>query len=110
MCQWKTVIEASNGSLVVLVPAMYCLHLQAGLSMNTFHHHISIKQYHALAMQVWELNGPELKLVREVEHPVSFKCGTFAASSAQDRHLATGNFKGDTYNAMLYNQSVQLAN
>jgi hypothetical protein len=42
--------------------------------------------------------------VREVEHPVSFKCGTFGASSAQDRHLATGNFKGDTCYTMVYSQ------
>lgn len=44
--------------------------------------------------QVYELKGPELKLVKEVEKPSSFKCGTFGASSLADRHLATGSFAG----------------
>lgn len=44
--------------------------------------------------QVYELDGPEVKLIKEVEKPSSFKCGTFGASSLVDRRLATGNFAG----------------
>lgn len=43
---------------------------------------------------MYQLKGPELKLVKEVEKPSSFKCGTFGASSLADRHLATGSFDG----------------
>ena len=44
--------------------------------------------------QVWELDGAELKLVKEVEKPSAFKCGTFGASSIVERRCATGNFEG----------------
>jgi hypothetical protein len=43
---------------------------------------------------VYELDGTELNLVKEVEKPSAFKCGTFGASSLVDRRLATGNFAG----------------
>ncbi|KAK9818367.1 hypothetical protein WJX72_011381 [[Myrmecia] bisecta] len=45
-------------------------------------------------LQVWELQGAELKMTKEVERPASFKCGTFGASGLLDRQLATGNFNG----------------
>ncbi len=45
-------------------------------------------------MQVFELDGVNLRTVSETEAPVRFKCGTFGASSLTDRHLATGNFEG----------------
>ena len=47
-----------------------------------------------VAWQVYELEGAELKLIKEVEKPSSFKCGTFGASSLVERRLATGNFAG----------------
>jgi hypothetical protein len=43
---------------------------------------------------VYELDGSELKLIKEVEKPSSFKCGTFGASSLVERRIATGNFGG----------------
>ena len=46
------------------------------------------------ALQVWELVGPDLKKVVEVEKPSAFKCGTFGASGISDRNLATGDFSG----------------
>ncbi|GMH42793.1 hypothetical protein BSKO_10712 [Bryopsis sp. KO-2023] len=45
-------------------------------------------------LQVYELQGSDLKLLKEVEKPSSFKCGSFGASSLADRQLATGNFSG----------------
>ncbi|KAG1665441.1 hypothetical protein FOA52_005783 [Chlamydomonas sp. UWO 241] len=45
-------------------------------------------------LQVYELDGAEVKLVKEVEKPSAFKCGTFGASSIVERRLATGNFAG----------------
>ena len=45
-------------------------------------------------MQVFELDGVNLKLVSETEAPVRLKCGTFGASSLTDRHLSSGNFEG----------------
>lgn len=47
-----------------------------------------------LGLQIYELDGPDLKLITEVEKPSAFKCGTFGASSLVDRHMATGNFGG----------------
>ncbi|RKP19476.1 WD repeat-containing protein 92 [Rozella allomycis CSF55] len=46
------------------------------------------------AIQIYELNGPELKLISESEKPHGFKCGTFGASSLQNRQLATGTLEG----------------
>lgn len=45
-------------------------------------------------LQVYELDGAELKLIREVEKASAFKCGTFGASSIIDRRIAAGNFAG----------------
>ncbi|KAI9207058.1 WD40-repeat-containing domain protein [Polychytrium aggregatum] len=46
------------------------------------------------ALQVYELDGGDAKLVHETEKQHAFKCSTFAASSLHDRHLATGDFNG----------------
>ncbi|PNW72329.1 hypothetical protein CHLRE_16g672600v5 [Chlamydomonas reinhardtii] len=46
-------------------------------------------------LQVYELEGPDLKTVKETEKKHSFKCGTFGASSLAERRLATGNFGGE---------------
>jgi hypothetical protein len=43
------------------------------------------------ALQVYELNKGELELVVDVTKPNGIKCGTFGASSIEERHLATGN-------------------
>lgn len=42
------------------------------------------------ALQVYELNKGELELVVDVTKPNGIKCGTFGASSIEERHLATG--------------------
>ena len=46
------------------------------------------------ALQIYELSHANLKLVKETEKSSSLKCGTFGASSLQQRHLATGDFAG----------------
>ena len=33
-------------------------------------------------------------IVKEIQTESGVKCGTFAASSIEDRHLATGNYDG----------------
>lgn len=48
-----------------------------------------------LPAKVYELEGPDLKTVKETEKKHSFKCGTFGASSLAERRLATGNFGGE---------------
>eukprot|EP00252_Welwitschia_mirabilis_P002120 TRINITY_DN12035_c0_g1_i1.p1 TRINITY_DN12035_c0_g1~~TRINITY_DN12035_c0_g1_i1.p1 ORF type:complete len:361 (-),score=66.19 TRINITY_DN12035_c0_g1_i1:141-1223(-) len=48
-------------------------------------------------IQVYELNGTELQELVKVEKPESIKCGTFEASSLVERHLATGDFKGNLH-------------
>jgi len=45
-------------------------------------------------LNIYELENGGLKQVKEITSPESFKCGTFAASSLQQRHFATGDFKG----------------
>ena len=45
-------------------------------------------------MQIYGLEGPELKLVAEYERKAAIKCGTFGASGLMERQLATGNFEG----------------
>jgi hypothetical protein len=50
-------------------------------------------------IQVYELDGAELKLSKEVEKPSAFKCGNFGASSLVDRRLTTGNFAGKYHTA-----------
>lgn len=46
------------------------------------------------ALQVYEINKGELKLVLESEKRHSFKCGTFGAASLHQRQLATGDLGG----------------
>lgn len=46
------------------------------------------------ALQIFELDDGALKLIRETEKQVGFKCGTFGASTMPNRHLATGDFEG----------------
>lgn len=46
------------------------------------------------AFQVYEVSHGEVKTVLDVEKSNSFKCGTFGASSLQNRHFATGDFEG----------------
>ncbi|KAI6659115.1 WD repeat-containing protein 92-like isoform X1 [Oopsacas minuta] len=46
------------------------------------------------AIQIYEVNKGELKLIVQTEKKSSFKCGTFGASSLHQRHLATGDFDG----------------
>ncbi|KAJ3172541.1 WD repeat-containing protein 92 [Geranomyces variabilis] len=46
------------------------------------------------ALQVFELNNGDIKLVHEAEKSDAFKCGTFGASALHSRHLATGDFAG----------------
>jgi WD40 repeat protein len=49
------------------------------------------------ALYIYELEGNKLKKLKEAEKHNSFKCGTFAASSLVERHLATGDFKGTLF-------------
>ncbi|TNN80949.1 WD repeat-containing protein 92 [Liparis tanakae] len=46
-------------------------------------------------MQIYELQHGEAVLVKEVEKPKAIKCGTFGATSLQQRHIATGDFEGN---------------
>ena len=45
-------------------------------------------------MQVLQLNKGRLEVVAETEKTDPFKSGSFAASPLHERHLATGQFKG----------------
>eukprot|EP01026_Neomeris_dumetosa_P019824 TRINITY_DN180043_c0_g1_i1.p4 TRINITY_DN180043_c0_g1~~TRINITY_DN180043_c0_g1_i1.p4 ORF type:complete len:106 (-),score=5.50 TRINITY_DN180043_c0_g1_i1:16-333(-) len=45
------------------------------------------------SIQVFVLEGCDLKLLKEKEKSSSFKCATFGASSLLDRRPATGNFQ-----------------
>lgn len=45
-------------------------------------------------MQIFELSQGELKMVSESETKHGFKCGTFGASTLEERHLATGDYGG----------------
>ena len=55
---------------------------------------ITVAERILVLLQVWQLQGNELKLAAEREYPHPLKCGTFGASSLSQRHLATGNFEG----------------
>ncbi|XP_053568083.1 dynein axonemal assembly factor 10 [Bombina bombina] len=46
-------------------------------------------------MQIYEIQHGEAKLVKEIEKPKPLKCGTFGASTLQQRYLATGDFGGN---------------
>ncbi|XP_043469694.1 dynein axonemal assembly factor 10 [Leptopilina heterotoma] len=45
-------------------------------------------------IQIYEIADGELKVIKDIQHPNSIKCGTFRASNNSDRHFATGDFKG----------------
>lgn len=46
------------------------------------------------ALQIYEISHGDVTLVKEFEKSKAFKCGTFGASSLQQRYLATGDFEG----------------
>jgi len=46
------------------------------------------------ALKYYILQKGELKVDRTIETPAGLKCGTFGAATADDRKLATGDFKG----------------
>ncbi|XP_055880420.1 dynein axonemal assembly factor 10-like [Biomphalaria glabrata] len=46
------------------------------------------------AIQIYEISQGDVQIVRDVEKSKAFKCGTFGASSLQNRYLATGDFSG----------------
>ncbi|KAK7082856.1 WD repeat-containing protein 92 [Halocaridina rubra] len=46
------------------------------------------------ALQVFEMNEGSLKLLHDGERPKALKCGTFGASTLEDRHIAVGDFDG----------------
>ncbi|KAM8859289.1 dynein axonemal assembly factor 10 [Spinachia spinachia] len=46
-------------------------------------------------MQIHEVEHGEARLIKEVEKPKPIKCGTFGATSLQQRHIATGDFDGN---------------
>eukprot|EP01012_Entosiphon_sulcatum_P023303 TRINITY_DN28290_c0_g1_i1.p1 TRINITY_DN28290_c0_g1~~TRINITY_DN28290_c0_g1_i1.p1 ORF type:complete len:284 (+),score=67.43 TRINITY_DN28290_c0_g1_i1:75-926(+) len=43
---------------------------------------------------IYQIESGELQVVKEVEKSQPFKCCTFGQSPEEERHLATGNFKG----------------
>ncbi|XP_013170589.1 PREDICTED: WD repeat-containing protein 92 [Papilio xuthus] len=45
-------------------------------------------------IEIFEISSGEIKKIKVIERPNSFKCGTFGASSDVERRLATGDFKG----------------
>lgn len=46
-------------------------------------------------IQLYELQSGRLSLLREIEKAKPIKCGTFGATSLQQRYLATGDFGGN---------------
>ena len=65
------------------------------------------------ALQVFQLNNGDLELTSEHVTPSGIKCGTFGASSLEDRQLATGDYNGvlniydlERPDAPLYNQQA----
>ncbi|XP_015274569.1 PREDICTED: WD repeat-containing protein 92-like, partial [Gekko japonicus] len=46
-------------------------------------------------IELYELQGGRLRLLRQIEKSKPIKCGTFGASSLQQRYLATGDFGGN---------------
>ncbi|CRK90291.1 CLUMA_CG003987, isoform A [Clunio marinus] len=44
--------------------------------------------------QIYELDSPKVKLVKEVTQESSLKCSSFGISSPGERHLAVGDFSG----------------
>uniref|UniRef100_A0A3B3RN11 Dynein axonemal assembly factor 10 n=1 Tax=Paramormyrops kingsleyae TaxID=1676925 RepID=A0A3B3RN11_9TELE len=48
-------------------------------------------------MQIYEVERGEVHLVKEIEKAKPIKCGTFGATSLQQRHIATGDFDGNLH-------------
>ncbi|XP_017377598.1 WD repeat-containing protein 92 isoform X2 [Cebus imitator] len=48
-------------------------------------------------IQLYEIQHGDLKLLREIEKAKPIKCGTFGATSLQQRYLATGDFGGNVH-------------
>ncbi|EPY74890.1 WD repeat-containing protein 92 [Camelus ferus] len=48
-------------------------------------------------IQLYEIQHGDLKLLREIEKAKPIKCGTFGATSLQQRYLATGDFAGNLH-------------
>ncbi|TSN48486.1 WD repeat-containing protein 92 [Bagarius yarrelli] len=48
-------------------------------------------------LQIYEVQHGDVQLVKEMEKPKPIKCGTFGATSLQQRHLATGDFDGNLH-------------
>jgi len=46
------------------------------------------------ALQVYQLTKGDVELSVDAELPAGIKCSSFGASSIEDRHLATGDYKG----------------
>lgn len=46
------------------------------------------------ALQVYSLNHGKLDIMVDTEKQHAFKCGTFGASSLEERHYATGDYEG----------------
>ncbi|XP_076025404.1 dynein axonemal assembly factor 10-like [Genypterus blacodes] len=46
-------------------------------------------------MQIYEVKNGDAHLVKEVEKAKAIKCGTYGATSLQQRHIATGDFDGN---------------
>jgi len=49
------------------------------------------------ALQVYEIDQGDVKLIKETEKGAALKCSTFGASSLANRHLATGDFNGNLH-------------
>ena len=47
------------------------------------------------AINIYEMERGKVNLVQEIETEKGFKCGTFSASSVEQRHLATGDYDGN---------------
>ncbi|XP_078086520.1 dynein axonemal assembly factor 10 [Mustelus asterias] len=48
-------------------------------------------------LQIYEVSHGELTLIKEIEKSKPFKCGTFGATSLQQRYLSTGDFDGNLH-------------
>ncbi|CAM9370319.1 unnamed protein product [Chrysoparadoxa australica] len=46
------------------------------------------------AMQVYEMDRGDVKVMDEKERPAGIKCATFGASSLENRHMASGDYDG----------------
>ena len=82
--QWNSLLWAVHG----------CRAMQSLAKCTRVSIPSAIAERPLVLLQVWQLQGNELKLAAEREYPHPLKCGTFGASSLSQRHLATGNFEG----------------